>query len=77
MSFPFTNTGSKKYDPKSIRDLRTKNGLSQETFAGAIGVHQTAVSAWETGRVIPGADMIARMSEVFLVPESFFFTFTD
>lgn len=69
--------GMKRFDKKAVKDLRLECGLSQATFATAIGVNQMSVSVWESGKSVPSADVIARMSEVFKKPESFFFTSTD
>lgn len=73
----YTGTITKHFDPNSIKTLRVKHGLSQETFAKALGTHAMTISVWERSKVIPGADMIAKMSQIFRVPESFFFTSTD
>lgn len=37
----------------ALRRFRRANGLSQETVADALGVHQSMVSKWETGREGP------------------------
>jgi DNA-binding transcriptional regulator YiaG len=37
---------------KEIAKLRERLGLTQQELAEMLGVHQTAVSHWETGRPI-------------------------
>ncbi len=37
--------------PHSIRTTREAFGLSSAQFAGALGVHPTTVSRWETSRI--------------------------
>lgn len=41
----------------SIKEIRKELGLSQADFARMFGVHQTAVSQWETGRTSPDTEM--------------------
>ena len=61
-----------------IRDIRRELRLSQAEFARLLGVHQTAVSQWETGRTSPEIEIVKRISrlsghmvgEVLDVPES-------
>lgn len=46
----------------SIKSIRKELGLSQSGFASLFGVHQTAVSQWETGRTNPDIDTIIRIA---------------
>lgn len=46
----------------SIKQVRKELGLSQSEFARLFGVHQTAVSQWETGRTCPDTDMVIRIA---------------
>ncbi len=39
--------------PQSIRDLRTRLGLTQEEFAHAIAVTVSTVNRWENGHATP------------------------
>ena len=39
--------------PQSIRDLRTRLGLTQEEFAHAIAVTVSTVNRWENGHAAP------------------------
>ena len=36
-----------------ITELRKQHGYSQKQLADILGIHQTAVSQWETGRAFP------------------------
>jgi transcriptional regulator with XRE-family HTH domain len=47
-----------------IASLRIRLGMSQSEFAERMGVSQTTVSRWESGRQIPGAGIRAQLSEL-------------
>lgn len=46
----------------SIKAIRKELGLSQTDFARLFGVHQTAVSQWETGRTSPDTEMAIQIA---------------
>ena len=46
----------------SIKAIRKELGLSQVDFARLFGVHQTAVSQWETGRTSPDTEMAIQIA---------------
>lgn len=48
-----------------IKELRKKNGLSQQKLAEILNVHQTAISQWETGRTSPDIEIANKLSIVF------------
>ena len=48
-----------------IRDLRTKQGLSQEELAEKIFVTRQAVSRWENGETIPNTETLKLLSKLF------------
>lgn len=48
-----------------IRKLRTEKGWAQDTLAGKVHVTRQAVSRWETGETIPGADTLKLLSRLF------------
>lgn len=50
-----------------IKQLMAVNELSQQEFAGIIGVNQTTVSQWLLGRKKPGYDSIKMICEQFNV----------
>ena len=45
-----------------IRQVRSELRMSQAEFARLLGVHQTAVSQWETGRTSPDLDALRRIA---------------
>ena len=45
-----------------IRQVRSELRMSQAEFARLLGVHQTAVSQWETGRTSPDLDALQRIA---------------
>lgn len=47
--------------PATIRDLRARLDMTQQQFAGTIGVSVSTVRHWEQGTGHPGPDKIARM----------------
>ncbi len=42
-----------KYSNVEIRDIRIKAGMTQNVFAGYLGVSKKTVEAWELGRTHP------------------------
>ncbi|MEO6651339.1 MAG: helix-turn-helix transcriptional regulator [Ilumatobacteraceae bacterium] len=46
-----------------LRRCRTRAGLSQDALAQAAGTSQPTVAAYETGRVTPNVDTLARLLE--------------
>ncbi|MDO4925444.1 MAG: DUF3955 domain-containing protein [Turicibacter sp.] len=48
-----------------IKELRTKNQLTQEQFAMRLNVTRQAVSNWENNRNLPDLEMIILISSVF------------
>ena len=51
--------------PERLRQLRKEKGLTQVTLAETLGVSKGTVAMWETGKRMPGFDMLARLSELF------------
>lgn len=49
----------------NFKSARIKAHLTQEEAAEKIGVHQTAVAAWENGRAMPRASKFLRVCEVY------------
>lgn len=47
---------------------RTRAGLTQQQLAERLGVRQSAVGNWESGRNDIGRDVLARIGEVLEVP---------
>ena len=48
-----------------IRELRIKNGLSQDELAEKVFVTRQAVSRWETGETVPGRETLKLLSDLF------------
>ncbi len=59
-------------DPSDIGRIvvmrRREAGLTQAQLAGRLGTTQAAVSKIETGRTLPGLDLLARLAEVTGAP---------
>ena len=53
-----------QYFSKTLKKLRTKCGLSQQTLAEKMYVTKATVSRWESGVRLPDAIMITRLSEI-------------
>lgn len=45
-----------------IKEIRKELGVTQTAFAHMFGVHQTAVSQWETGRTCPDLDTVIQIA---------------
>ena len=50
-----------------LRELRTKNGLSQDDLAEKVFVTRQAVSRWENGETVPNTDTLKLLSKLFSV----------
>ena len=48
-----------------IRELRTKNGLSQDELAEKVFVTRQAVSRWENGETTPNIETLKLLSKLF------------
>ena len=46
----------------SIKKFRNKAGLSQESVAAHVGVGQSAVAMWETGKTSPRAEALPKLA---------------
>ncbi len=55
--------GEPMFDGSTLRDLRTKAGLTQAEVARRVGIPSTVVSAYECGRRQPSLDVVGRMIE--------------
>lgn len=49
----------------NIRAERARKGLTVKEVAEAIGVHENAVSRWESGETQPRADNLLKLSHLF------------
>ena len=50
---------------KTIKKLRTANGLTQDSLAQKLFVTRQTVSSWETGRTRPDIEMLTKLSLFF------------
>jgi transcriptional regulator with XRE-family HTH domain len=50
---------------KRLRELRTKQGFSQEAFADHCGLHRTAMSLIERGKRVPSLRTLLTLSQGF------------
>lgn len=49
----------------NIKDLREKNGFSQQELADKVGVHKNTAINWETGATDPKSADLVKLSHVF------------
>ena len=49
----------------SFKKAREKSGLTQQDLATTLGVDQSAVCLWETGKTQPRAKLLPRIAEIF------------
>jgi DNA-binding transcriptional regulator YiaG len=57
-------TAQPRITPGFIISLRETLGLTQEQFAGKLGVAKMTVSRWECGRMRPGPAMVAAILDM-------------
>lgn len=50
-----------------LKELRTKNGLTQDEMAEKLFVTRQAVSRWENGETVPSTDTLKMISKTFNV----------
>lgn len=55
----------------AIRQLRTKQDMTQTELAKRVGVNVNTVSSWETGKIFPPKSSIKRVCDALGVPTSF------
>lgn len=60
----YTNDGASMTFGERLRAVRTRLGLTQEQFGFALGITNSAVSAWENGRDVPSFHILPRLREV-------------
>lgn len=59
---------------ETIRQIRIKKGLSQQQLAKMIHVDRTTITSWETGRRLPDADMLSKISDSLGIDVSYLIT---
>ena len=50
---------------EKLKDIRKKEGMSQEQLAEKIGVSRQAITKWETGRGLPDVENMVILAEIF------------
>jgi len=55
---------AKRNAPKMIKELRAALGLTQEQFAGRVGVTFSTVNRWENGKGKPSPLAMKRIDEL-------------
>ncbi len=50
---------------EKLKDIRKKEGISQEQLAEKIGVTRQAITKWETGKGLPDVENMAIIAEIF------------
>ena len=60
---------------EKIKSLRKQKNISQEVFAGYLGVSFQAVSKWENGNTMPDVTMIPAIASFFGVSTDELFDF--
>lgn len=48
----------------SIKELRTKLNMTQIEMAECLGVRQSTVAMWESGKNMPRADMLLKIARL-------------
>lgn len=48
----------------TLQQIRKRVGVSQKELADQLGVFQSAVSQWETGKAIPRGATLLRLAEI-------------
>ena len=59
--------------PETIKELRIKNGMSQNALGKSLGISNRAVSKWENGLSLPSAEHVFALSKIFNVPMDCFY----
>ncbi|WP_326739050.1 helix-turn-helix domain-containing protein [Streptomyces sp. NBC_01022] len=54
---------ARTFSPDALRRIRRDRGVSQKRLAVSLGVHNTAISAYENGRRRPDVDTLATIAD--------------
>ena len=52
------------FNRSKLKELREAKGLTQAQLADAMGVDQAVISRWESGKVSPNAENLAKLKEL-------------
>jgi transcriptional regulator with XRE-family HTH domain len=62
-----------KFNPESIRKIRTDKGLSRTKTASAVNVGYITLQQWETGKAAPRAIYLGPLADVLgVTPDAFY-----
>lgn len=59
---------------QQLRELRTRSGLTQIAAAQELGIANTTLSQYESGKRVPGIKMLRSMSVLYDIPLDEFFS---
>lgn len=60
-----------------IKEIRKKQGYSQQGLAIKLNVNQTAISQWERGATAPSASLLKQLSKLFNVSTDYLLGISD
>ena len=60
-----------------LRELRARHGMTQDRVAQQLGVHESAVSRWESGTRFPTGEDLVMLSNLFRVSVDYLLGKTD
>lgn len=60
-----------------LKELRKENNMLQKDLAKLLNVHNTTVSAWETGDNEPDLKTLAQIAKIFAVTTDYLLGLTD
>lgn len=60
-----------------IKEVRKKQGYSQQSLAIKLNVNQTAISQWERGTTTPSASLLKQLSKLFNVSTDYLLGISD
>lgn len=63
--------------PNILQSFLKDNGLTQTKFAEIVGVKQSQVSEWLSGKAKPGYDILRQLSKAFSVSADFWLGLTE
>lgn len=63
--------------PDRLKNMRVKNGYTQEAFAEILGTDKKAISRWESGTFTPNADTLVRIAQTLDVSTDFLLGLSD
>lgn len=56
---------SRKLRGKHFASLRDAQNLTQQEVADRLNLHWTTVSGWETGKALPGIELLPRVADLY------------